>query len=72
MTAKSVLMRPQGLRPRARAPTCPPSCYATARTGWSPGPQFKGCQVKAKDFNTFKSRSFFYRRLLHFNPPLWY
>jgi len=22
MTAKSVLMRPQGLRPRARAPTC--------------------------------------------------
>jgi len=25
MTAKSVLMRPQGLRPRARAPTC----YAT-------------------------------------------
>jgi len=28
MTAKSVLVRPQGLRPRARAPTCPP-CYAT-------------------------------------------
>jgi len=24
-----VLLRPQGLRPRARAPTCPP-CYATA------------------------------------------
>jgi len=24
MTAKSVLLRPQGLRPRARAPTCPP------------------------------------------------
>jgi len=23
MTAKSVLVRPQGLRPRARAPTCP-------------------------------------------------
>jgi len=29
MTAKSVLLRPQGLRPRARAPTCPPPCYAT-------------------------------------------
>jgi len=36
MTAKSVLVRPQGLRPRARAPTCPraraptcPPCYAT-------------------------------------------
>jgi len=24
MTAKRVLMRPQGLRPKARAPTCPP------------------------------------------------
>jgi len=24
MTAKSVLMRPRGLRPGARAPTCPP------------------------------------------------
>jgi len=24
MTEKSVLVRPQGLRPRARAPTCPP------------------------------------------------
>jgi len=23
MTAKSVLQRPQGLRPRARTPTCP-------------------------------------------------
>jgi len=30
MTAKSVLVRLQGLRPRARAPTCP-SCYATVR-----------------------------------------
>jgi len=30
MTVKSVLMRPQGLCPRARAPTCP-SCYVTAR-----------------------------------------
>jgi len=29
MTAKSVLMHPQGLRPRARAPTCPLPCYAT-------------------------------------------
>jgi len=31
MTAKSVLVRPQGLRPRARAPTFPPNppCYAT-------------------------------------------
>jgi len=30
MTAKIVLKRPQGLRPRARAPTCPPPpCYAT-------------------------------------------
>jgi len=28
MTAKSVLLRPQALRPRARAPSCP-SCYAT-------------------------------------------
>jgi len=28
MTAKSVLVRPQGLRPGARAPTCPPY-YAT-------------------------------------------
>jgi len=28
MTAKSVMMRPQGLRPMARAPTCP-LCYAT-------------------------------------------
>jgi len=27
MTAKSVLMRPQGLRPGARTLTCPP-CYA--------------------------------------------
>jgi len=27
MTAKSVLMRPQGLRPGPRAPICPP-CYA--------------------------------------------
>jgi len=25
MTAKSVLMRPQGLRSGARAPTCPPA-----------------------------------------------
>jgi len=24
MTAKRVLLRPQGLRPRPRAPTCPP------------------------------------------------
>jgi len=30
MTAKSVLMRTQGLRAGERAPTCPPSCYATA------------------------------------------
>jgi len=32
MTAKSVLMRPQGLRPGARVPPCspPPFCYATA------------------------------------------
>jgi len=30
MTAKSVLVRPQGLRPGARASTCSPSCYATA------------------------------------------
>jgi len=30
MIAKSVLLRPQDLRPRARAPTCPPPpCYAT-------------------------------------------
>jgi len=29
MTAKSLLLRPQGLRPRTRAPTCP-LCYATA------------------------------------------
>jgi len=30
MIAKSVLLRPQGLRPKARAPTCPPPpCYAT-------------------------------------------
>jgi len=29
MTVKSVLMRSQGLRPGACAPTCPP-CYATA------------------------------------------
>jgi len=28
MTKKSVPMRLQGLRPRARVPTCPP-CYAT-------------------------------------------
>jgi len=28
MTAKSVLVRPPGLRPRARAPLAP-SCYAT-------------------------------------------
>jgi len=31
MTVKSVLLRPQDLRPRARAPTYPLSCYAT---GW--------------------------------------
>jgi len=30
MTAKSVLMRPQGLRPRARAPTYPTPCYLSA------------------------------------------
>jgi len=30
MTAKSVLMHHQGLRPEARAPTCPPY-YATGR-----------------------------------------
>jgi len=30
MTAKSVLMRSEGLRPEARAPTCLPLCYATA------------------------------------------
>jgi len=35
MTAKSVLLRPHGLRPRARAPTYPP-CYATGF-----GPPFK-------------------------------
>jgi len=29
MTVKSVLLRRQGLRPRARASTCPPPCYAT-------------------------------------------
>jgi len=29
ITAKSVLLHPQGLRPRACAPTCPPPCYAT-------------------------------------------
>jgi len=30
MTAKCVIMRPQGLRPRAHAPTAPfPLCYAT-------------------------------------------
>jgi len=31
MTAKSVLLRPQGLCPKARAPTCP-RCYATGST----------------------------------------
>jgi len=31
MTAKSVLVRPQGLRPGERAATCPP-CYATGFT----------------------------------------
>jgi len=35
MTAKSVLLRPQGLRPREPAPTCP-SCYAT------------GCMIKTR------------------------
>jgi len=29
MTAKSVLVRPQGLRSRTRAPACSPSCYVT-------------------------------------------
>jgi len=29
MTAKSVLMRPQGLRPGARVPTCPLLLLAT-------------------------------------------
>jgi len=29
MTAKSMLWRPQGLRPKARAPICPAPCYAT-------------------------------------------
>jgi len=29
MTAKSVLMRLQGLRPGARASTCPLLCYVT-------------------------------------------
>jgi len=32
MTAKSVLVRPQGLRPGGRAPTYLPPCYATAKT----------------------------------------
>jgi len=32
MTAKSVLVRPQGLRPMARALTCSP-CYATVKQG---------------------------------------
>jgi len=36
MTAKSVLVRPQGLRSRARAPTCLPTClspcYVTGNT----------------------------------------
>jgi len=33
MTAKNVLMRPQGLRPGACAPTCPSTpCYATANS----------------------------------------
>jgi len=36
MTAKSVLVRPQRLRPRARAPTCPPSPYYA--TGQPLGP----------------------------------
>jgi len=32
MTAKSVLLRPQGMRSRARAPICPLLlCYATGR-----------------------------------------
>jgi len=30
MTAKSVLVRPQGLCPGARAAICPLPCYATA------------------------------------------
>jgi len=33
MTAKSMLVRPQGLHPTARASTCPP-CYATAHQPW--------------------------------------
>jgi len=33
MTAKSVLMRPQGLRPRARAPTSPPLATSLAVVG---------------------------------------
>jgi len=34
MLVKSVLVRPQGLRPRTRAPTClSPSCYATDDVG---------------------------------------
>jgi len=46
MIAKGVLMRSQGLRHGAHAPTCPLSCYATAwsavkryltrRSLWSP------------------------------------
>jgi len=35
MTTKSVLMRPQGLRPGARTPTCPP-CYVTSSQHLTP------------------------------------
>jgi len=38
MTANSVFLRPQGLRPRARAPTCPP-CYANP-------PQTRHCPIE--------------------------
>jgi len=45
MTAKSVLVRPQGLRHRARAPTCPP-CYATGIQKISLTPYCEGILLK--------------------------
>jgi len=43
MTAKNVLVRPQGLRRRSRAPTCPPLLRdCVRRTFWDIKAHYRG------------------------------
>jgi len=55
MTAKSVLVRPQGLRPKARAPTCPHSLSPPLATPLLvsnvPSPDAKASKVEGRDTN---------------------